>query len=95
MSFLSGECRNRWTSITHRPISDRGARTLDITVLAPTLALTGAFVAALPKLIRYGLVSVGVGLLAWNAFNLIDLDGESPTGKKALRDLDILREAGL
>jgi hypothetical protein len=64
-------------------------------VLSPLLALTGAFVASLPKVARYGLVSIGVGLLAWNAFNLIDLDGESPTCTHALRDLNELRENGM
>ena len=89
MAFLTGSCQERWHFITRHPISDRGARTLDITVLSPLITLTGAFVGALPRIVRYGLVSIGVGLLAWNAFNLIDHEGVSPN---KLRDI---REAGL
>ena len=93
MGSLTVSCRERWKFITRRPISDRGARTLDITVLSPLITLTGAFVGSLPRIVRYGLVSIGVGLLAWNAFNLIDCDGQTPG--KYVRSLDDVREAGL
>lgn len=93
MGSLTVSCRERWKFITRRPISDRGARTLDITVLSPLITLTGAFVGSLPRIVRYGLVSIGVGLLAWNAFNLIDCDGQTPG--KYVRSLDDVLEAGL
>lgn len=89
MGFLTASCRERWHFITRRPISDRGARTLDITVLSPLITLSGAFVGSLPRIVRYGLVSIGAGLLAWNAFNLIDYEGVAPS---KLKDI---REAGL
>lgn len=95
MGFFNGECRERWTIITRHPISDRGARTLDMTLVAPAITLTGAFVGALPKVVRYALVSLGAGFLAWNAFNLIDHGGESPSALHAKRRLNEMRDAGL
>lgn len=95
MGLFNGACRERWTAVTRHPVSDRGARTLDITILAPAITLAGAFMGVLPKLARYALVSIGTGLLAWNAFNMIDHDGESPSALHAKHRLDDLREAGM
>ncbi len=95
MGFFNGSCRERWTVVTRHPVSDRGARTLDMTILAPAITLTGAFVGALPKIVRYALVSMGAGFLAWNAFNMIDHDGEAPSALHAKRRLEKLREAGM
>lgn len=93
MGFLTVSCRERWKFVTRRPISDRDAKTLDIVVLSPLIALTGAFVGVLPKIIRYGLASIGAGLFAWNAFNIID--GDTQTSSEYIRSLDDVREAGL
>ena len=92
MGFFKSSCRERWSAVTHRPVSKRGARMLDVTLLAPALALTGAFGKRLPKLVRYGLVSLGLGLFAWNAFDLIDDDEPIEHDED---ELDRLRENGL
>lgn len=93
MGFLTVSCRERWRLITRRPINDLGAKTLDIVVLSPLIALTGAFAGVLPRIIRYGLVSIGAGLFAWNAFKIVD--GDTQTSSEYVRSLDDVREAGM
>ena len=86
MGFFNSECCERWTIVTRHPISDRAAKTLDMTLLAPVITLAGVFVGALPKVIRCALVSLGAGVFAWNAFHL---------ALHEKRRLDEMRGAGL
>ena len=64
-----------------RKITERQARMLDIFLLAPLILAAGIWLKRLPKLVRYGLISIGLGLIAWNAFDLIDHDEGNSTVK--------------
>lgn len=65
-------CAKRWYKVTGMKITDREARLLDMAVLVPTLTMAGTLGKKLPTVVRYGLISIGLGLLAWNAFDVID-----------------------
>ena len=91
MGFLTGHCCERWSAVTRCAVGGREARILDITVLGPLLILAGSH-PKVPRLIQYGLISVGVGISAYNTVRLIEGDVREV---ESHIDLDALREAGL
>lgn len=92
MGFLTGYCCERWSAVTHCSVGGRGARILDITVLGPMLTLIGSH-PKVPKFIGLGLISVGVGISAYNTARLVV--GDVREVEVSHIDLDALREAGL
>ena len=91
MSFLTGYCCERWSAVTRCSVGGREARILDITVLGPLLALAGTH-PKVPKFIGVGLISLGVGMMAYNTARLVEGDVRE---EEPHIDLDALRELGL
>lgn len=92
MGFLAGHCCERWSAVTRCSVGGTGARILDITVLGPMLMLAGSH-PKVPRFIGVGLISLGIGISAYNTARLVV--GDVREVEESHIDLDELRAAGL